>query len=136
MFSLKSQIKVAAISALTLSVLITGCAKKSFVVKTVDDKVAPIDKKVTDLSAAVKDNGERIDAVDRRATQLIAELEDILANLHIHAMSYQLLDQGAAQQIRSIAEERLVEAAQNLSKHHDQARAEDGRGRQEQKRDA
>jgi outer membrane protein OmpA-like peptidoglycan-associated protein len=69
MFSLKSQIKVAMISALTLSVFVTGCAKKSFVIKTVDDKVAPIDKKVTDLSAAVKDNGERIDAVDRRATQ-------------------------------------------------------------------
>jgi hypothetical protein len=53
-------------------------------------------------------------------------MEDILANLHIHAMSYQLLDQGAAQQIRSIAEERLVEAARNLSKHHDQARARSG----------
>jgi hypothetical protein len=62
-------------------------------------------------------------------------MEDILANLHIHAMSYQLLDQGAAQQIRSIAEERLVEAARNLSKHHDQAHAEDGRSRQEQKPD-
>ena len=63
-------------------------------------------------------------------------MEDIPANLHIHAMSYQLLDQGAAQQIRSIAEERLVQAARNLSKHHDQARAKDGRGRREQKPDA
>jgi len=69
MFSLKNQIKVAAISALTLSMFLTGCAKKSFVVKTVDDKVAPIDKRVTDNTAAIKDNGERIDAVDRRATQ-------------------------------------------------------------------
>jgi D-serine deaminase-like pyridoxal phosphate-dependent protein len=69
MLSLKSQIKVAAISVLTLSVFLTGCAKKSFVVKTVDDKVAPIDKRVTDNTAAIKDNGERIDAVDRRATQ-------------------------------------------------------------------
>jgi outer membrane protein OmpA-like peptidoglycan-associated protein len=68
MLSFKSQIKVAAISVLTLSVFVTGCAKKSFVVKTVDDKVAPIDKKVTDLGTAVKDNGERIDAVDKRAT--------------------------------------------------------------------
>jgi len=69
MLSLKRQIKVAVVSVLALSVFLTGCAKKSFVVKTVDEKVAPIDKKVTDLSAAVKDNGERIDAVDRRATE-------------------------------------------------------------------
>ena len=69
MLSLKNQIKVAVISVLTLSVFLTGCAKKSFVVKTVDDKVAPIDKRVTENSAAIKDNGERIDAVDRRATQ-------------------------------------------------------------------
>jgi len=69
MLSLKRQIKVAAFSALTVSVFLTGCAKKSFVVKTVDEKVAPVDKKVTDLAATVKDNGERIDAVDRRATQ-------------------------------------------------------------------
>jgi hypothetical protein len=53
-------------------------------------------------------------------------MEDILANLHIHTLSYQLLDQGAAQQIRSIAKERLVDAARSLSKHHDQARAKSG----------
>lgn len=69
MLSLKRQIKVATVSALTIAVFLTGCAKKSFVVKTVDDKVAPIDKRVTDNTAAIKDNGERIDAVDRRATQ-------------------------------------------------------------------
>ena len=69
MLTMKRQIKVAAVSVLTLSVFLTGCAKKSFVIKTVDEKVAPIDKKVTDLTATVKDNGERIDAVDRRATQ-------------------------------------------------------------------
>jgi outer membrane protein OmpA-like peptidoglycan-associated protein len=69
MLSLKRQIKVAAVSALTLSVLLTGCAKKSYVNKTVDEKLAPVNKQVTDLSAAVKDNSERIDAVDRRATE-------------------------------------------------------------------
>ena len=53
-------------------------------------------------------------------------MEDIMVDLHIHAMSYQLLDQAAAQQIRSIAEERLVDAARNLSKHHDQTRAKSG----------
>lgn len=51
------------------SLFLTGCATKTYVRQTVDAKVAPLEKKVTDLSAAVKDNAERIDAVDRRATQ-------------------------------------------------------------------
>ena len=72
MLSLKRQIKVAAVSALTISIFLTGCAKKSYVNKTVDEKLAPVNKQVTDLSAAVKDNSERIDAVDRKATTGIA----------------------------------------------------------------
>lgn len=58
-------------------------------------------------------------------------MEDIMANLHIHTVSYLLLDQGVAQQIRSITEERLVDASRNLSKYHDQARAKGDK--QEQK---
>ena len=69
MFSSKTQLKVLVVSVLAGSVFLTGCAKKSYVRQTVDAKTAPLDKKVTDLTASVKDNAERIDAVDRRATQ-------------------------------------------------------------------
>jgi outer membrane protein OmpA-like peptidoglycan-associated protein len=72
MLNLNRQMKVLMISALAASVLLAGCAKKSFVRQTVDAKTAPIEKNVTDLQAGQKDNGERIDAVDRRATQGIA----------------------------------------------------------------
>lgn len=48
-------------------------------------------------------------------------IEDIMANLHIHTMSYLLQDQTAAQQIRSVTEQRLTHAVQNLSKVHDEA---------------
>jgi hypothetical protein len=40
-----------------------------------------------------------------------------------------LQDQNAAQQIRQIAEQRLVHAVQNLSKSHDEAAKAAGRGR-------
>jgi len=69
----KRQLNVIAISGLAAAMLLSGCAKKSYVRQTVDAKTAPIDKKVNDLSASVKDNSERIDAVDRRATQGIAD---------------------------------------------------------------
>ena len=72
MLNLNRQMKVLMISALGASVLLAGCAKKSYVRQTVDAKTAPIEKNVTDLQAGQKDNGERIDAVDRRATQGIA----------------------------------------------------------------
>jgi len=62
-----------AILGLAASVLLSGCAKKSYVRQQVDLKTAPIDKKVNDLSASVKDNSERIDAVDRRAQQGITD---------------------------------------------------------------
>lgn len=48
-------------------------------------------------------------------------IEDIMANLHIHTMSYLMLDQGAAQQIRTVAEQRLVHTVQNLSKYHEES---------------
>ena len=76
MLTMKRQIKVAAVAVLTLSVFLTGCARKSFVVKTVDEKVAPIDKKVTDLSATVKDNGNA--SMPLTAEQLRALLPPLL----------------------------------------------------------
>jgi hypothetical protein len=56
-------------------------------------------------------------------------IEDVMAGLHIHTMSYLMLDQTAAQQIRHITEQRLVQAVQNLSKSHDEAAKAAGRGR-------
>jgi len=56
-------------------------------------------------------------------------IEDVMAGLHIHTMSYLLQDQNAGQQIRQIAEQRLVQAVQNLSKAHDEAAKAAGRGR-------
>jgi hypothetical protein len=49
-------------------------------------------------------------------------IDDIMAALHIHTMSYLMNDQSAAQQIRTITEKRLAQSVQNLSKAHDQAR--------------
>lgn len=48
-------------------------------------------------------------------------IDDVMAGLHIHTMSYLLEDQNAAQQIRQITEQRLVQSVQNLSKAHDEA---------------
>jgi hypothetical protein len=51
---------------------------------------------------------------------LPVEMNDILANLQIHTMSYLVQDKAAAQQMRNIAEKRIVHLAGNLSKLHDQ----------------
>ncbi len=48
-------------------------------------------------------------------------IDNIMAGLHIHTMSYLMLDQAAGQQIRQITEQRLAYAVQNLSKSHDDA---------------
>ena len=48
-------------------------------------------------------------------------MNDILANLHIHTLSYLVEDKKAAQEMRVLAEKRLVDAVQNLSRAHDQA---------------
>jgi hypothetical protein len=45
-------------------------------------------------------------------------IEDIMASLHVHALSYLMIDQGAANQIRTVAERRLMHAAENLSTYH------------------
>lgn len=50
-------------------------------------------------------------------------IENIMANLHIHTMSYLMADAQAAQRLRQTAEQQLVHAAQNLSKSHDEAMA-------------
>lgn len=69
----KRQLNSIAIAGLAASLLLSACAKKSYVRQQVDAKTAPIDKKVNDLTASVKDNAERIDAVDRRAQQGITD---------------------------------------------------------------
>jgi hypothetical protein len=48
-------------------------------------------------------------------------IDDIMAGLHIHTMSYLMMDQAAAQQIRDIAEQRMAETVRNLSKLHEKA---------------
>lgn len=48
-------------------------------------------------------------------------IDDIMANLHIHTLSYLSLDQASAKQIRVIAEKRLGEAVKSLSTLHDQS---------------
>lgn len=48
-------------------------------------------------------------------------VNDIMATLTIHTMSYMLEDQEEAQRIRDTAEEQLVKYVQNLSKSHDEA---------------
>jgi hypothetical protein len=49
-------------------------------------------------------------------------IDDLMANLHIHTLTYLMLDQGAAQQVRKIAEERMADTAQSLSRLHNEAR--------------
>jgi OOP family OmpA-OmpF porin len=50
-------------------ILFTGCATKSYVRK----QVAPVDARVTQLSATVQENAERLDATDTRARQGLAD---------------------------------------------------------------
>jgi hypothetical protein len=50
-------------------------------------------------------------------------IEDMMASLTIHTMSYLLLDQKVAQQYRNTAEQQLAYSAQNMSKLHDEALA-------------
>jgi hypothetical protein len=49
-------------------------------------------------------------------------INDIMAGLHIHTLSYLLADQSSAQQIRTATEQRLAQSVQNLSKAHEQAK--------------
>jgi hypothetical protein len=46
-------------------------------------------------------------------------IDDIMAALHIHTISYLMLDQQAAQRIRNATEETLVHTIRNLSKLHE-----------------
>lgn len=48
-------------------------------------------------------------------------IDDMMASLTIHTMSYMMLDKAAAQELRNMAERALVNTAQNLSKLHEQA---------------
>jgi|SRR5215204_104686 len=48
-------------------------------------------------------------------------VDDIMAGLHIHAMSYLMLDTDAAQEIRNVAERQLTNAVQNLHRRHQEA---------------
>ena len=47
-------------------------------------------------------------------------LNDIMASIAIHTLSYLQLDQKAAQEIRTAAEKRIIDTAGKLSKLHDQ----------------
>ncbi len=55
-------------------------------------------------------------------------VEDIMASLTIHTMSYHLLDQKVAQQYRTMVEEQLANSVRNMSKLHSEAasRANEG----------
>jgi hypothetical protein len=48
-------------------------------------------------------------------------VNDMMAALSIHTFTYLMMDQEAAQGIRTQAEERLASTAQQLSKLHDQS---------------
>src|SRR5215510_11615814 len=48
-------------------------------------------------------------------------IEDILATLHVHTLSYLMMDQEAASQIRTVAERQLVHVADNLSTYHQES---------------
>jgi hypothetical protein len=52
---------------------------------------------------------------------LPAAMEDIYASLNVHTMSYLLLDQKAAAEIRANTEQRLIETIGKLSRMHDEA---------------
>jgi hypothetical protein len=46
-------------------------------------------------------------------------VHDMMAALTIHTVSYLMMDQEAAQKIRSLAEHQMVHTAQNLSRYHE-----------------
>jgi hypothetical protein len=48
-------------------------------------------------------------------------IDNLMANLHIHTMSYLMEDQQAAQQIRNLAEQQMTSAVKGLSRAHEQA---------------
>jgi hypothetical protein len=50
-------------------------------------------------------------------------IDDIMASLTIHSLSYMLMDKAAAQEVRNLAEKTIVDTAQNLSKLHANATA-------------
>jgi hypothetical protein len=43
-------------------------------------------------------------------------IEELMASLHIHALSYLMTDEGAANQVRSVAKQRLMHAANGFNK--------------------
>lgn len=69
MYSSIRQLRILGLSVLTGSLLLSACATKKFV----REQVATLDPKINTISQQAKENSERIDAVDRRATQGITE---------------------------------------------------------------
>jgi OOP family OmpA-OmpF porin len=69
MLNSKKQLSGFLMSALAISLLLTGCATKGFVKK----QVAAVDSKVSQVSATVQENAEKLDATDTRARQGIAD---------------------------------------------------------------
>jgi hypothetical protein len=48
-------------------------------------------------------------------------IDDLMASLTVHTMSYLMIDQGRAAELRSMASKSMVETAEKLSKMHDEA---------------
>ena len=55
-------------------------------------------------------------------------IEDLMASLHIHTLSYLMMDQGPAQEIRAVAEKQLTRVVQDLDKLHQEASAKRKKG--------
>jgi hypothetical protein len=55
-------------------------------------------------------------------------IEDIMASIHVHTMSRLMTDQGAAAQIRTLAEHRLTHAAENLGTYQTEATLQSSSG--------
>ncbi len=65
----RKRISAFAMSAVVVSLLLTGCATKSYVRK----QVGLVDGKLSQVAATVQENTERIDATDARARQGLAD---------------------------------------------------------------
>jgi outer membrane protein OmpA-like peptidoglycan-associated protein len=82
-----------AVSIFVGMLLISGCSTKKWVRQQTD----PINEKVTQLDTQTKENAERIDAVDRRATQGITDAKEANSAAGKAAAAAQAADARAGQ---------------------------------------
>jgi len=76
MHTVSRQFTILGVSALTATLLISGCATKKYVREqtgAVDTKLTGVSGKLTEVEGRTRENSERIDAVDRRAQQGITD---------------------------------------------------------------